>query len=120
MQRFRVVLLWVVLLALLLPGVHSVSAQPNRIIVYSALPDLETSLVNREFTRRTGIQVEALSVAAAGTLQARIRAEKDRPRADIFVGGSRDFHIPLAREGLLSQYRSPAAAAARVSRTAWR
>lgn len=115
MRRVRAVGVCVVLLALLLPGVHSVSAQQNRIIVYSALPDLETSLVHREFTRRTGIQVEALSVAAAGTLQARIRAEKDRPRADIFVGGSRDFHIPLAREGLLLQYRSPAATAARVN-----
>ena len=76
MHRLRAVVLGIVLLAVALPGVHSVSAQQNRIIVYSALPDLETSLVNREFTRRTGIQVEALSVAAAGTLQARIRAEK--------------------------------------------
>lgn len=115
MHRLRAVVLGIVLLAVALPGVHSVSAQQNRIIVYSALPDLETSLVNREFTRRTGIQVEALSVAAAGTLQARIRAEKDRPRGDIFVGGSRDFHIPLAREGLLLRYRSPVVAEARVN-----
>lgn len=108
---------WIDLLVLmLLVGLApAVTAQQQKIIVYSALPDLETSLVNREFTRRTGIQVEALSVAAAGTLQARIRAEKDRPRADIFVGGSRDFHIPLAREGLLVQYRSPAVAEARIN-----
>lgn len=114
MRRLRLAIVGVVVLAVLLPGLSTVSAQQNKIIVYSALPDLETSFVNREFTRRTGIQVEALSVAAAGTLQARIRAEKDRPRGDIFVGGSRDFHIPLAREGLLLQYRSPAAAEAKV------
>jgi iron(III) transport system substrate-binding protein len=105
----------VALAGVLLAGGNFASAQQSKIVVYSALPDLETSMVHREFTRRTGIQVEALSVAAAGTLQARIRAEKDRPRADVFVGGSRDFHIPLAREGLLLPYRSPAAAAARVS-----
>jgi len=115
MRRLWIAVVVLALLAVILPGVGPASAQQNRIIVYSALPDLETSLVHREFTRRTGIQVEALSVAAAGTLQARIRAEKDRPRADIFVGGSRDFHIPLAREGLLLAYRSPVAAEAKVS-----
>ena len=115
MRKVWVGSLVVVLLGLVLPGLDVVTAQQQKIVVYSALPDLETTLVNREFTRRTGIQVEALSVAAAGTLQARIRAEKDRPRADIFVGGSRDFHIPLAREGLLLLYRSPAAVEAKIS-----
>ncbi|MDR7544805.1 MAG: ABC transporter substrate-binding protein [Armatimonadota bacterium] len=105
----------VLLVALVLTGLGVSYAQQPRIVVYSALPDLETTLVNREFTKRTGIPVEALSVAAAGTLAARIRAEKDRPRADIFVGGSADFHVPLAREGLLLAYRSPAAAEAKVS-----
>lgn len=107
-----------VMLVTLIGGLGGeVSAQAGKIIVYSALPDLETSLVNREFTRRTGIQVEALVVPAAGTLQARIRTEKDRPRADIFVGGDRSLHIPLAREGLLLPYRSPAANEARVAST---
>lgn len=112
MRRIGIVAM---LLTLVLAGFSVSQAQPARIVVYSALPDLETTLVHREFTRRTGIPVEALSVAAAGTLAARIRAEKDRPRADIFVGGSADFHTPLAREGLLLAYRSPAAAEARIS-----
>ncbi|MDR7484417.1 MAG: ABC transporter substrate-binding protein [Armatimonadota bacterium] len=105
------------LAALVLTGAGATQAQVSRVVVYSALPDLETTLVNREFTRRTGIPVEALSVAAAGTLAARIRAEKDRPRADIFVGGDRVIHIPLAREGLLLPYKSPAAVEARISPT---
>jgi iron(III) transport system substrate-binding protein len=104
-----------VLLALVLTGYSVTQAQTTKIVVYSALPDLETTLVHREFTKRTGIQVEALSVAAAGTLAARITAERARPRADIFVGGSADFHAPLATEGLLLAYRSPAAAEARVN-----
>src|SRR4030065_2793702 len=110
MGRLWMVVVVLSLLAVTLPGVGPASAQQNRIIVYSALPALETPLAHREFTRRTGIQVEALSVAAAGTLQARIRAEKDRPRADIFVGGSRDFHSPLARGGVLLADRCPGAA----------
>jgi iron(III) transport system substrate-binding protein len=113
MKRLGVMIL---LLMLALGGISVTYAQPaGKIVVYSALPDLETTLVNREFTKRTGVQVEALSVAAAGTLAARITAEKDRPRADIFVGGSADFHAPLARAGLLMAYRSPAAAEARVN-----
>lgn len=112
MKRAMIVLL---LAALVLTGAGTTQAQVSRIVVYSALPDLETTLVHREFTRRTGIAVEALSVAAAGTLAARIVAEKGRPRADIFVGGSADFHVPLARDGLLMAYRSPAAAEARIS-----
>lgn len=103
------------LLTLVLAGFSVSQAQPTKIVVYSALPDLETTMVHREFTRRTGISVEALSVAAAGTLAARIRAEKDRPRADVFVGGSADFHAPLAREGLLLAYKSPAFAEAKIS-----
>jgi iron(III) transport system substrate-binding protein len=105
---------WFVVLFSVMVSTLPAEAQVRRIVVYSALPDLETSLINREFTRRTGIAVEALSVAAAGTLAARIRAEKDRPRADIFVGGSADFHAPLAREGLLQPYRSPVAREARI------
>ncbi|MCL6552988.1 MAG: ABC transporter substrate-binding protein [Firmicutes bacterium] len=109
-----------ILLGGLLGGVLAAPAgvahgQGGKIVVYSALPDLETTLVNREFTRRTGIQVEALSVAAAGTLVARIQAERARPRADVFVGGSADFHAPLAREGLLLAYQSPVFAEARIS-----
>lgn len=116
MRRLWVVSLIAVMVALLLPGLSAVAQQP-KIVVYSALPDLETSLVHREFTKRTGIQVEALVVPAAGTLQARIRTEKDRPRADVFVGGDRSLHIPLANEGLLLQYRSPAAAEAGINPT---
>jgi iron(III) transport system substrate-binding protein len=112
MKRYVVVC---VLLALVLTATSATQAQTTKIVVYSALPDLETTLVHREFTKRTGIQVEALSVAAAGTLAARITAERARPRADIFVGGSADFHAPLATEGLLLAYRSPAAAEARVN-----
>lgn len=113
MKRFVVTVL---LLGLMVTGLGAVGqAQQAKIVVYSALPDLETGLINKEFTRRTGIQVESLNVAAAGTLAARIQAEKARPRADIFVGGSADFHAPLANDGLLAAYKSPGAAEAKVS-----
>jgi iron(III) transport system substrate-binding protein len=112
MRRFAV---FGLLVALMLTGIGVTQAQPAKVVVvYSALADLETSLVNREFTKKTGIPVEAVSVAAAGTLAARITAEKARPRGDIFVGGSADFHAPLAKQGLLLAYKSPAAAEAKL------
>jgi iron(III) transport system substrate-binding protein len=103
------------LLALMATGIGVSQAQPSKIVVYAALLETDVAMASREFTRRTGLTVEALTIAAAGTIAARIRAEKDRPRADIFVGGSADFHAPLAREGLLASYRSPVAAEAKVS-----
>lgn len=105
-----------VLLAVTLATAGAAGAQARRIVVYAAMDETVISRIVRAFTERTGIPVEMLTVAAAGTVAARITAERARPRADIFVGGSIDFHAPLAAEGLLVPYRSPAAAEARVSR----
>lgn len=113
MQRILVV----VLLLILLARASSVGAQPpRRIVIYAAMDETVISRIVRAFTDRTGIPVEMLTVAAAGTVAARITAERTRPRADVFVGGSIDFHAPLAAQGLLASYRSPAAAEARVRR----
>src|SRR5437868_8450926 len=60
------------------------------------------------FTKATGIDTEVIRIPAAGTLAARIRSEKDAPKADVFIGGSIEFHEPLAKEGLVVAYDSPA------------
>jgi len=57
-----------------------------------------------------GIEVDVVPLAAAGELQTRIRTEKNSPKADIFIGGSSEFHDPLGTEGLLENYKSPNAA----------
>jgi len=54
-----------------------------------------------------GLNVELLPLAAAGELQTRLRTEKDSPKADVFIGGSSEFHSPLGAEGLLLPYKSP-------------
>jgi iron(III) transport system substrate-binding protein len=54
-----------------------------------------------------GVDVEVLPLAAAGELQTRLRTEKNAPKADIFIGGSSEFHDPLGKEGLLEPYKSP-------------
>src|SRR5438045_3284595 len=76
--------------------------------VYSALNET----TNNEFFKAfnvvyPNVKVNVLPLAAAGELQTRIETEKASPKADIFIGGSSEFHDPLGKEGLLEQYSSP-------------
>jgi iron(III) transport system substrate-binding protein len=79
----------------------------GRISIYSALNESTNNQLFAAFTRSTGVEVSALPLAAAGDLQTKITAEKNNPQADIFVGGSSEFHDPLGKQGLLEAYQSP-------------
>lgn len=82
------------------------------ISVYSALNETTNNAFIEAFNQEhPDIQVELLPLAAAGELQTRIRTESDSPNADVFIGGSSEFHDPLGKEGLLLAYQSPNAAA---------
>src|SRR5438132_2300498 len=86
------------------------SAAPKatgRISIYSALNDSTNNQLFAAFTKATGVEVSVLPLAAAGDLQTKITAEKNNPQADIFVGGSSEFHDPLGKQGLLEAYQSP-------------
>jgi iron(III) transport system substrate-binding protein len=81
----------------------------GRISIYSALNESTNNQLFAAFTKATGVDVSALPLAAAGDLQTKITAEKNNPQADIFVGGSSEFHDPLGKQGLLEAYQSPLA-----------
>src|SRR5438445_1365948 len=83
----------------------------GRISIYSALNESTNNELFAAFTKATGVGVDVLPLAAAGELQTRITAEKASPKADIFVGGSSEFHDPLGKQGLLEPYKSPKASA---------
>jgi len=86
----------------------TVASAEEKVVVYTVIPFPELNRkMNEEFTRRTGIKVELLNVPAVGTLAARIRSEKDKPRADVFASAPVDFHEGLAKDGLLLPYKSP-------------
>ncbi|MBS0527800.1 MAG: extracellular solute-binding protein, partial [Proteobacteria bacterium] len=107
MNRLGRILVRQIVVLLCFGGATAASAA-ERIIVYTVIPEQEINRgISQEFTRRTGIEVEMLNVPAAGTLAARIRSEKDHPRADIFADAPIDFHQALAKEGLLLPYKSP-------------
>jgi len=78
------------------------------ITVYSALNETTNNQFTAAFKAAyPGAEVDLLPLAAAGDLQTKIRAEKASPKADVFIGGSSEFHDPLGKEGLLEKYESP-------------
>lgn len=92
------------------PAATSTPKASGKIAIYSALNESTNNELFGAFKKATGVDVEVLPLAAAGELQTRIRTEKNSPKADIFVGGSSEFHDPLGKEGLLEAYKSPNAA----------
>src|SRR5438093_2198926 len=88
------------------------AAVTGTISVYSALNESTNNEFFGAFRKAyPGVTVNVLPLAAAGELQTRIRTEKAAPKADIFIGGSSEFHDPLGKEGLLDAYKSPNASA---------
>src|SRR5262245_10225182 len=104
-----IVALWILLVA----GLGTAAAQ-GKIVVYAAEDEGTTNALMKAFTEETKIATEVIRIPAAGTLATRIRAEKAAPKADVFIGGSVEFHEPLATEGLVLPYRSPVGAAAKI------
>lgn len=81
----------------------------GKIMVYGAIHEFEIERMLEEFTKATGIEADYIRMSA-GEITARVRAEKDSPRADIFLGGPAQFHEALRLEGLLERYVSPVGA----------
>lgn len=94
--------------ATLPPAPTSAPAASGTIAVYSALNESTNNQFVAAFkAANPGLDVSVLPLAAAGELQTRIRTEKASPKADIFIGGSSEFHDPLGKEGLTVAYQSP-------------
>ena len=96
------------------PAASAATAAPTAapvtgtISVYSALNQSTNDQFFAAFKAAyPGVSIDLLPLAAAGELQTRITAEKASPKADIFIGGSSEFHDPLGKQGLLEAYISP-------------
>ena len=89
----------------------TVAKPTGTITVYSALNETTNNQFSAAFKAAyAGSNIDLLPLAAAGDLQTRITAEKASPKADIFIGGSSEFHDPLGKAGLLEKYVSANAA----------
>lgn len=79
----------------------------TKLVVYAALNEDDIVQIQKKFKEDTGIDIEYIRLSGAGEASTRIQAEKDSPKADIFIGGSVEFYDPLAKAGLLEKYTSP-------------
>jgi iron(III) transport system substrate-binding protein len=113
MRRRHWMLMSIVFLGLVM-GLADLAGAQQKIVIYAAQDEKTTNEMTRMFTEETKIGTEVIRVAAAGTLATRIRAEKAAPKADVFMGGSVEFHEPLATEGLVLPYRSPVVEQAKI------
>ncbi len=88
-------------------------ADPNRVVVYTALDRQFSEPILKRFEERHGIRVVAKydteATKTVGLVNA-IRAEKSRPRCDVFWNNEIVNTIRLKKENLLEPYRSPVAA----------
>lgn len=96
------------------PSTESTGDQPKQpVILYSSVDERFLREVVATYERETGERVELITDSEAGKttgLVNRIRAEKDRPRANVFWSSEQSQTVLLAREGLLAPYDSPSAA----------
>lgn len=86
------------------------SDSSQRVVVYVSVDDVIARPILDVFEKETGIKVEMRSDTEAtkntGLVQ-RLRAEKERPRADVFWSSEVFLTIRLAREGLLRPFDDP-------------
>ena len=84
------------------------AAMPARadVVVYCSADEKMCRGLITLFTKETGIKAD-MTRQSSGETYARIRAEKDNPRADVWWGGTGDPHLQAAEEGLLAEYKSP-------------
>ncbi len=77
------------------------------VVVYCGVNEEWCRAAAVAFEKKTGTHVD-MTRQSAGEIYARLRAEKDNPRGDLWYGGTGDPHLQAAAEGLTEAYTSPA------------
>lgn len=90
----------------LLAGIATPAVAQGSVVVYCGVDEALCRAMSTEFQKQTGIRVD-MTRQSAGEIYARLRAEKENPRGDIWWGGTGDPHLQAAEEGLTEAYRSP-------------
>lgn len=76
------------------------------VVVYCGVNEEWCRAAASAFQEKTGIHVD-MTRQSAGEIYARLRAEKDNPRGDIWYGGTGDPHLQAATDDLTESYKSP-------------
>jgi len=87
-------------------------AKSNRVVLYCSVDSVFARPLIKKLEEKTGLQIDAIfdteATKTAG-LANKIRAEKERPRADVFWSSALLQTLLMNDEGLLDDYKSPAA-----------
>jgi iron(III) transport system substrate-binding protein len=76
------------------------------VVVYCGVNEEWCRAAATAFEQKTGIHID-MTRQSAGEIYARLRAEKDNPRGDVWYGGTGDPHLQAADDGLTVPYKSP-------------
>ena len=106
MNKRRLVSLAVFLIAAMCIITAAVSADSNKLTVYTAFPESEVIYYFNKVTQETGIEIDYIRLSA-GEMLTRVEAEKENPQAALMFGGSTDNYIAAADRGLFEPYQSP-------------
>ena len=82
------------------------AAAQGTLVMYCGVDEGWCRAMATTFEKQTGIHTD-MTRQSAGELYARLRAEKENPRGDIWWGGTGDPHLQAAEEGLTDEYKSP-------------
>jgi iron(III) transport system substrate-binding protein len=82
-------------------------AQGGSLVMYCGVNEQWCRAAANAFQGETGIRVD-MTRQSAGEIYARLRAEKNNPRGDIWFGGTGDPHLQAASEDLTESYQSEA------------
>jgi iron(III) transport system substrate-binding protein len=86
--------------------VAPVAAKAQELVLYCSVQEEWCRAMSEAFQRETGINV-LMTRASSGETYAKIAAEREQPRGDVWWGGTGDPHLQAAQEGLTAEYRSP-------------
>ncbi|PZR09724.1 MAG: iron ABC transporter substrate-binding protein [Azospirillum brasilense] len=94
-----------VFLGALTAGGGGLHAQSGSLVMYCGVNEQWCRAAANAFQGETGIRVD-MTRQSAGEIYARLRAEKNNPRGDVWFGGTGDPHLQAASEGLSESYQS--------------
>ena len=103
MKRVLVGLLVILLLSIGLSGIGFAEEEKVLNLYFSAAENWG-ALLAEKFEEYAGCRVDWIRMSSAETY-ARIKAEKDNPRGDVWAGGTLDPHTVAANEGLVVPYK---------------
>jgi iron(III) transport system substrate-binding protein len=76
------------------------------VVVYCGVNEEWCRAISAAFQQKTGISIN-ITRQSSGEIYARLKAEKDNPRGDVWFGGTGDPQLQAANEGLTDVYKSP-------------